>query len=140
MVDENHFPPLPGVAVLHVDRASEKVTYCNAEGAAMLGRAVAGLDWWEALGVTSAPDQLLAVAVRSGVRSALPPTLLSPPGAGELVAGGYLYVQEHQGLATVVLILFPLASGREPLFPLPLQATVVSAVLGEDYPVSAGGW
>ena len=140
MVDENHFPPLPGVAVLHVDRASEKVTYCNAEGAAMLGRAVAGLDWWEALGVTSAPDQLLAVAVRSGVRSALPPTLLSPPGAGELVAGGYLYVQEHQGRATVVLILFPLASGREPLFPQPLQATDVVAVLGVDYPDSAGGW
>nr|MBP6683626.1 hypothetical protein [Halioglobus sp.] len=140
MLDENHLPPLPGATVLHVDRASEKVTFCNVEGASLLGRPVAGLPWWDALGVTPARDQLLALAVRTAVRSALPPTLLRPPGADELVAGGYLYVQERQGRATVVLILFELASGREPLFPRPLQATDVVAVLGVDYPESTEGW
>lgn len=140
MLDEDHFPPLPGAAVLHVDRASEKVTFCNAQGASLLGRAVAGLHWWDALGIAPAQDQLLALAVRTAVRSALPPTLLRPPGTDELVAGGYLYVQERQGSATVVLILFELASGRELLFPRPLQATDVVAVLGVDYPDSTDLW
>jgi DNA-binding NtrC family response regulator len=133
MVDENHFPLMPGAAVLHVDRGSEKITYSSPEAATMLGRSVAamvGLDWWDALGVTPAPELPLAQAVRSGIRTALPPMLLCPPGVGELVAGGYLYMQQELG--TAVLLLFGLASGREPVFPRPLQAVDVVAVLGVD--------
>ena len=143
MVDESHYPPMPGAAVLHVDRGSEKIVYANPQAAALLGRpgaTLVGLDWWDALGVTPAPGLLLTHAVRTGMRTALPPLLLRPGAGGELVAGGYLYFEEGEGHGRVVILLFEFASGHDPLFPRPLQAADVVAVLGVDNTGPAGGW
>ena len=67
---------MPGAAVLHVDRGSEKIVYANPQAAALLGRpgaTLVGLDWWDALGVTPAPGLLLTHAV-ARFRGATPAT------------------------------------------------------------------
>ncbi len=121
--------------MLYVDRDSGKICFCNSAAAAMLGRAsgaLSGQHWWAALGLPRSEEQPLAQAIRSGSRSALSPILLSPPGIGEMVAGGYLFVQQYQGREVVVLLLFRLAGSEDPLFATPIQTGDVVAVLAVD--------
>ena len=135
MADKNHLPDMPGAAVLYVDRDSEKICFCNSGAVSMLARTaddIADQPWWGVLGVSQAAGQPLAQAVRHGSRGALSPLLLRPPGVGEMVAGGYLFTQQHEGREVVVLLLFKLAGGDDPLFSSPLQAGDVVAVLGLD--------
>ncbi|MEE4146730.1 MAG: PAS domain-containing protein, partial [Halieaceae bacterium] len=124
MAAKNHIADLPGAAVLHVDRESGRICYCNSGAVALLGRsadALSGEHWWTALGLPGAGEQPLAQAIRCGSRTVLSPIFLHPPGLGEMVAGGYLFMQQYQGRDVVVLLLFRLAGDGDPLFTTPVQ-------------------
>ena len=135
MADKNHIVDMPGAAVLFVDRDSGKICFSNSGAVAMLGKAssaLSGQQWWAALGVSRAGEQPLAQAIRRGSRTVLSPILLRPPGLNELVAGGYLFVQQYKGREVVVLLLFKLAGSDDPLFASPIQTGDVVAVLALD--------
>ena len=140
MIGENYFEELSEAAVLFLDRSNEKVYFCNPAAAAMLGRPakkIQGLGWRDALGVSGATELPLAGAVRSGLRAALSPMLLHPPGVGDIVAGGYLLPQLQDGREAMVLLLFRLASGQDPQFAPTLGTGDLVAVLGIDNPERA---
>lgn len=139
-----------GAAVLYLDRASGEVYELNDPARALLGLGdvgLAGQSWWSVLGVASSGTPL-AYAIESGCRVALPPLLLQPPQADELVAGGYLFCRQHQGREVTVLLLFPVAGGEQ--LPLPISPGAgiapevgpsdVLAVVGVDQPGGEGQW
>ena len=139
MTDATQTPPMPGAAVLYVDRGSELIVYSNPRAQELLGRTAADLLGQSCCGVLGvSPDGLspLTDALRAGTRAALSPMYLSPPGQGEMIVGGYRFLQEFEGRDTVVLLLFPLATGRDPVFARPLGGGDVVAVLGLDKPAS----
>ena len=135
MGDESHFQEMSGAAVLFLEPASDKIFSCNPAAARMLAQSVEdllGLTLWEALGLPHNPDLNLAQAIHSGARTTLSPTLIHPPRAGELVVGGTLFSQQHEGRSAAVLLLFELASSAEHHFSTPLEASDVVAILGVD--------
>ena len=143
MVDEEQFPELPGAAVLIVDQASAAVQSCNTTALTLLHRDAAdlvGKPWWEALGVARESDQVLPRAIGSGNRRAIPPTLLRPGSAGEIVVGGYQFPQLSQGKKCLVLLLFPLGVGQDFLFARPVGASDVLAVLGLENTEGLDQW
>lgn len=141
MIDESHFQGMAEAAVFFLDRASEKIYHCNSGAASMLGRAATdllGLTCWDALGVPCQPELPLCQAVRSRTRTALSPMLLRPPHVGEMVAGGYLFRQQHEGRDAVVLLLFRLASSQDHMFSRTIKSSDLVAVLGLDSPGQEG--
>jgi len=143
MASEELLAGLSGAAVLIVDRQGDKVLGGNAQAASLLGvapEALAGHVWTRLLGVQAAAAMPLARAVREGVRAALPPTLLRPPGRDELVVGGYLFAQDDAGRETSVLLLFQLGPGVGPLFTRAPEPADVVAVLGLDSPDGTIRW
>ncbi len=137
MADEDQFPGITGAAVLFVDRQSESIRDCNAAATSMLGQPqaqLAGRSWWDVLGISPSPELPLTRAVRSGVRTMLPPMLLYPPKRGEMVAGGYVFSQLQQGREVLVLLLFQLGCDSDSVFQQPVGPNDVVAVLGLDSP------
>jgi DNA-binding NtrC family response regulator len=143
MVDENQFPEMPGAAVLIVEPASNSIQYCNVTATTLLEREMSdlvGKPWWKALGVARESDQALPRAIGSGIRTAIPPTLLSPALSVEIVVGGYLFPQESQGEKVLVLLLFRLGVGQDFLSARPVGPSDVVAVLGLENTGGENQW
>jgi len=143
MVDSADTPQLPGAAVIHLDCRSETICFCDRQAAAMLEQAedtLLGRPWRDALGVPPGHESPLAAAVSARLRTALPPLLLSPPGVGERVVGGYLVPAEHAGLEAVALLLFPLSTGQPDAFAAGIAPPDVAAVLALDEQGQSDDW
>ena len=128
-------PAAPGAAEIQLDRDSGEVLACNDAARLLLpaaGDAAAGSDWRELLGLDSGIETPLSLAIERGLRAALPPLLLHPPGAAEMVVGGYLYPQQSDGRRTMALLLFRLVADRELGFIYSLAPGDVVAVLGVE--------
>ena len=133
MVIENQFLGSAVAAVLTVESASQKVIHCNGALEQLLGSGsadLAGKHWRHALGVAVEPEQALSRVISAGVRSVIPPTLLSPEASGELVVGGYLFPEIRSDGKVLVLLLFRLGIDRDLLFARPVGNSDVLAVLG----------
>lgn len=126
---------MAGAAVLLLDRASETILYCNPAATLLLAQSapdILGRSCWDVLGLPRDTRLPLAQALRDSARTTLPPMLLTPPETGEMAVGGYLFAQRQDGRDTVVLLLFQLASGRDPLFARAIGPGDLVAVLGVD--------
>ena len=130
-------------AVLYLQRDSGEVYDCNETARELLALTAAdpnGASWWSVLGIPRDSDAPMAHAIRTGVRSPLPPTLLRPAHREEIVVGGYLFGQLHQGREAIVLQLFPLKPGLDEAFAATVTSSDVLAVLGVDRLGSDSQW
>lgn len=122
-------------ALLYLERAGGEVFDCNESARQLLGlpevESVGG-SWFSLLGLPSDSEAPLAHAIRAGVRTSLPPTLLRPAHGEEIVVGGYLFVQLYRGREAIVLQLFRLNAGVDQVSAPAMSSSDVLALLGVD--------
>ena len=139
MTDATQTPPMPGAAVLYVDRGSELIVQQQSPGAGAARsnrRGFAGgvLLWCPGC-FAGWPVTADGCATRRHPGRTVA-DVSQPARQGEMIVGGYRFLQEFESRDTVVLLLFPLATGRDPVFARPLGGGDVVAVLGLDNPAS----
>ncbi|MEM8563982.1 MAG: sigma 54-interacting transcriptional regulator [Pseudomonadota bacterium] len=128
-----HTPETSAAAFVKLNAADQKIVFSNAATCALLGSTesdLIGAHWRQALGVVSQPEQALSRVISAGVRSVIPPTLLRPSSATEMVVGGYFYPEQDAGQKQLVMLLFRLGVDRDQLFSRPVGNSDVLAVLG----------
>lgn len=124
---------ISGAAELQLDRDSGEIVACNEAARLLLPAAgLIGGDWREVLGLDASSYTPLATVIRSGLRAALPPMLLRPPGGTETVVGGYLYPHASDSRRGMTLLLFRLVQDEELAFIHTMAPGDVVAVLGVE--------
>ena len=124
---------ISGAAELQLDRDSGEVFACNEAARLLLpGDGLVGGDWRQLLGLDASSYTPLAAVIKSGLRAALPPLLLRPPGGVETVVGGYLYPQANDNRRGMTLLLFRLVQDEELEFIQSMAPGDVVVVLGVE--------
>jgi DNA-binding NtrC family response regulator len=120
-------------AELQLDRDSGEIFACNETARLLLPAAgLIGGDWREMLGLDASSYTPLATVIKSGLRAALPPLLLRPPGGSETVVGGYLYPHANDKRRGMTLLLFRLVQDEELEFIQTMAPGDVVVVLGVE--------
>ena len=97
-----------GTVVICIDRETKVISGFNCPASEMFGfeeRAPENIPWWQALGTDKRADNPLHFAVDSGVRTALPPTVLNRRDGGEVVVSGLVTPKFQDGRDTSLLLL-----------------------------------
>lgn len=124
-----------GPALLYLDSVTGEVYDQSPTAARLMGwpvSAAPGLSWRAALGIPDNSTAALVRVVAAGISAPLPPTLVYIAGGEELVVGGFVFPQHHEGRDAIVLLLTPLARANElPFSGVPEPADII-VVLGVD--------
>lgn len=124
---------LSGAAEIQLDRDSGEIFACNEAARLLLpGNSLIGGDWRDLLGLDASSGTPLATVIKSGLRAALPPLLLRPPGGQETVVGGYLYPHVNGERRGMTLLLFRLVQDEELEFINSMAPGDVVVVLGVE--------
>jgi len=122
--------PDEALLAIHVDTG--EIVDCSECAGALLGvepALLTGETWDRVLASEPGTKAVLAQAVRSGRRAALPPFLVRRQDGTEVVLGALLAPRSGSGSATTRLILWPLLDGDRAV-PDPLATSDMLAVLG----------